>query len=417
MSKLQALLILHDRHCELTVLLYMTHENKFLEIDPPAFYFSDTREAYNDISSHYREFGIIEANALQHSTRELIFSCDLHWPRRIEAVVSRLSNYHSCRKVAHEAILALSGLSPKNIEETLPTFTGKLSNIIIKKQSQYDHGKSVCKFLEYIQEQKESGYQLKGISSGIEKLDSYLSGFQKGKTYVLAGMEKLGKSRFATFLTSVWGKKGIGGIWFSMEMREDDIHGCILSHRSVVNSHKIGCPSIQESEVNQVLSGAQEYLNEPLHIDTTSSASLEHIREVIKQKRIEWKGKCDVTFVVVDYIQRMVSGDNKASSLEDAAKGLADIARDENVIMISISQLAQAYEKDPNAVNNPHHYIKGSKGIREAADCMLVLFKPKDAYESEDAKGIDIFVVQRNGLSNIAVKTIAQLQYCSFKGE
>jgi len=417
-AMLENMLTLKDRHCELTVLLYMVHENKYLELDPQAFYCSDTREAYIDISTQYQRSGVVEVNALQHSTRELVLECNLYFPRKIEAVVQRLTNYLSCRKVAHEANLALSELNPANVEEELPKFTSALSNIIIQKQSQYNHGKSVYDFIEYMREQKKSGHQLKGISSEIEKLDKILSGFQKQKMYVLAGMEKLGKSRFAIHLTSRWLNKRIGGIWFSMEMQEGDIHEGILANRAIVNSSSIGSPGIRDDEIEKVIENAHLYMNEPLHIDRTSSVTLEHIQEVIKQKRIEWKKDGhNVVFVVVDYIQRMVSGDYKAASLEDAAKGLADIARDEDVIMITISQLSRAILHDPKAIHHPHHFIKGSKGIAEAADCMIVLFKPEEGYESDDAKEIHAHIVQRQGISEIAVKTIAQLQFCSFKGD
>ena len=415
MSTLSDLLSSHDRKCELSLILHMVYENHFIEIVPEAFYVTQARESYEAIADQHNEHGSIELTALPDTVRECVFEiADYHYPKDITIIKKKVIDNYNTRKAAITISKAFKTLNSSTIYESLSQITRNFSAIATGDDITYDHGKSVYKFLEYCKEQKDSDHRLSGISSELPYLDNLLGGWQKGKTYILGGMEKLGKSRFCAYLTSVWAKKNIGGMWFSMEMQENDIHECILSNRSIVDSSLIGSPSIQTDQFDKVLRSSQNYLNEPLSIITESSISPEFIREKIRAQKVMWKKQGhSVVYVVVDYIQRMVSGENQPRQLEDAAKKLADIGRDEGVIMIVISQLSQAAEREHNM--SPHQFIKGSKGIREAADAILVLYKIKKDIEADDAKDIGVYVVQRKGKSNLGVAMRAQLQYTSFK--
>jgi len=410
------LLSKHSRINEKIIILYMAYENQYVELPEECFYNSNTRKCYVAIKSQYLKNASIEINTLPDYVKEMILEIgDMNYPRNISLITEDLLNNLRLRNIAKIIIQSTNDITPENVSDRIGEITQQMSGLITSNKIEYEHGKSVASILEFCRDQKESDRQLIGISSGLENFDKHIGGFQKKKTYILGGMEKLGKSRFCTFLTSVWSKKKIGGMWFSMEMSENDIHECIIAHRSNINSALIGSPGIDSQDFRKMLKDSQPYINEPVSISTESSITPEYIREKIRAQKIIWHKKgFEVVYVVVDYIQRMVYGDNQAKQLEDTAKRLSNIARDENIIMIVISQLSQAAESNVHKLS-PHQFIKGSKGIREAADGIFVLYKDNDCCSKAESKELKIYIVQRKGQSNVFQKLEAQLQFSNFK--
>jgi replicative DNA helicase len=311
-----------------------------------------------------------------------------------------------------EALKATKQFSiSENHQKDISDLILTLNKLNLDEIDEYDHQRSVTETSLYIYDSKKNGRNMLGISSNLETIDKYLNGWQRKKTYVIGGMEKLGKSRFCLELASCWLSKGIGGIEFSLEMSANDIHECIIGNRALIDTAKFGTDNITADELYRMSAKAGTYLNEPLYISTRSSVTLEYIRSVIRRQKIKFKSAgYDVVWVVVDYIQRMVDGDNRAGKLEDVAKGLADIARDEDVIMIPISQLSQEAERDAHPDYSPHRFIKGSKGIREAADVIIVIYKTKEGKHYA-------YIVQRKGKSNISIPLIPQLEFSRFRDD
>ena len=123
-------------------------------------------------------------------------------------------------------------------------------------------------------------------------------------------------------------------------------------------------------------------------------------------------------FVIVDYIQRMhVAGaESRTKEVERCANELADIARDEQVVMVIISQLSAEAEKitfvQSSASRGKAHapiyaFFKESGAIIEACDAAVALVDPARGtpFDTEaDSKELEAIILQREGATDVFIK-------------
>lgn len=283
------------------------------------------------------------------------------------------------------------------------------------KNIEYSHGHSVMDFWKSVQERGLNKDKIMGMRTPWAKLNSIINNLQKGRTYIIGGLKKTGKSRFAIHLTSGLLEDGHSGLWFSMEMQPFAIHACIMAARTGTDTNDLHSGKIIQRSMEELLEKSGTYMNEPLYISNKSSVSPAYVSTVIKSRK--HKGRVD--FVVIDYVQRMRGRGNgkngRVEELENIMADLSDIARDENIALIILSQLSGEAEKKTG--NPVYSYFKGSQAILECADTAIVLTDPnRGAPMAPDAthKDIDAMIIQRDGVSDVEINFNAFLQYSKF---
>jgi replicative DNA helicase len=292
-----------------------------------------------------------------------------------------------------------------------------INDIALKavKESEYSHGHSVMDFWQSVKERGLNKDKMRGMRTPWKAINDIINNLQKGRTYIIGGLKKTGKSRFAIHLTSGLLQDGHSGLWFSMEMQPFAIHACILASRTDTDTNNLHSGQIIQRNMESLVEKSGSYMNEPLYISNKSSVSPAYVSTVIKSRK--HKGRVD--FVVIDYVQRMrgrvTSKGNRVEELENIMADLSDIARDENIALIILSQLSGEAEKKTG--NPVYSYFKGSQAILECADTAIVL---TDANRGEptsplqDHKEIDAMIIQRDGVSDVEINFNAYLQYSKF---
>ena len=344
---------------------------------------------------------------------------------KFQPLIEEVRRAHRIREFSKECFKTLRIISndTESADEIAVDAIGRMAKIATYSgNKEYDHVLSSMEFLNEQQQAKQSGRDFSGMSTQIPKLDKLLGGWQRKKTYVVGGLEKLGKTRFVVGeLISNWLNRGHAGIFFSLEATENDVHEMIIANRCNINTDAMGTGSLVDGQISSMEAEIKNrYSDQKLYIDTTSSVTISHIKTRIRRQKQLWG---DVEWIAVDYIQRMVSGDDRVGKLEDVAKSLADIGRDENVCVVVISQLSAEAEKNDfhNGRKLPvYAFIKGSKGIREAADAIIVFDDPNrgepiaeaDRYEPKE---ILAYILQRKGPSDVYVKLVSQRQYAKYR--
>jgi len=283
------------------------------------------------------------------------------------------------------------------------------------KDVEYSHGHSVMGFWESVKERGLNKDKIMGMRTPWLRLNNVINNMQKGRTYIIGGLKKTGKSRFAIHLTSGLLQDGHSGIWFSMEMQPFAIHACIMAVRTETDTNHLHNGEIFKRNMDGLIEQSGSYMNEPLYISNKSSVSPAYISTVIKSRK--HKGRVD--FVVVDYVQRMRGRGNgkngRVDELENIMADLSDIARDENIALIILSQLSGEAEKKTG--NPVYSYFKGSQAILECADTAIVLTDANRgtpmAIDSTH-KDIDAMIIQRDGASDVEINFNGFLQYSKF---
>jgi replicative DNA helicase len=283
------------------------------------------------------------------------------------------------------------------------------------KDVEYSHGHSVMDFWKTVQDRGLNKDKIRGMRTPWKVMNDIINNLQKGRTYIIGGLKKTGKTRFAIHLTSGLLQDGHSGLWFSMEMQPFAIHACILASRTDTDTNNLHSGQLIQRNMNDLVEKSGAYMNEPLYISNKSSISPAYVSTVIKSQ----KHKGSVDFVVIDYVQRMRGRGNgkngRVDELENIMADLSDIARDENIALIILSQLSGEAEKKTG--NPVYSYFKGSQAILECADTAIVL---TDANRGtpvgalQEYKEIDAMIIQRDGASDVEINFDAYLQYSKF---
>jgi replicative DNA helicase len=380
---------------------------------PDSYFSGDYLECYMAIKKQYEATGKIEVSILPTKLLDIALKSDeIAFPKNYEPIIDALSKEFR-RLQAWAAICELGKKLKTSVDcdEFIVSHNEKMVKVMQEyKVSEYKHDISVSKFTDMVDERKNSPGLLKGLPSSMPDLDKTIRGWQHGKLYAVGGLKKTGKSRFVINLMSFWLSMGKKGIIFSMEMNENDIHSCIVGNRHNINTSLIGTSEINEQQVAIIHAEADNYKRQGLIIDRTSAVKIINVKNQI----LKAKDSGSIDFVIVDYIQRMSGeGEKRVNQIEGCITRLADIARDENVIMIVLSQLSGAAE---HKTDSPiYSFFKESQAIIEACDCALVLFDEKRGEEKADVgHEIKCTILQRDGVSDYSIPLWAELKYSKF---
>jgi replicative DNA helicase len=283
---------------------------------------------------------------------------------------------------------------------------------------EYDHQKSVFEYMKsveqkYLDPKKD---KIAGFRIGIPRIDNTINGFQRGLSYIVGGLKKTGKSRFAVNVAAKLLEQSLGGVIFSMEMPVNKIHACFIANAAKIDTSNLHSGNMTPEQIGMFTHHANRYLGQELYISKQSAISPDVVRARIRAQRV----KHAVDFVVVDYIQRMrIYGmESRTKEVERCALDLADIGRDENVIMIILSQISGEYEKMPGRNIPIYAFFKESQAIVESADVVIALYDPNRGKEQEgieDFKNLKSVIIQRDGKGDIFCDLQARLQYAQFE--
>jgi len=423
-SDVLALLNSHSELAEKQLICKMIETDDFINVPVDYIYNTKIRELY---MRYFREFemnGSVNFVSVEISQQELLSECmEVSTPKELRAVLNDLKKHYKIRRYIKEAMRgARKIIDDDNNISLILNDANKLTTELLtedEKCQSYSHGHSVMDWLSFVKEAKDSNNELRGYSSGpnLPDIDTKINGWELGKMYLVSGLEKLGKSRFTRALVSYWLSENYGCAFFMLEEDADAIHECIICNRTTINTDVIGTNSLNDYDFSSLMKSANVYMNQPLYVSNRSAIDPQYIISAIRSQKIKMKKEynADLMFVVVDYVQRMSENlGSKHENMEKIASELANIARDENVCMIVVSQMNSNAEKVKGVpVHTQQRY---GKALREAASCMITFDHSKDDEDEEekDYRTIKAHIRQRKGVSEQFVYLRAQLQYSQY---
>jgi len=428
----QSLMSYRDLVAERSLLSRITDTHEWVDV-PPEWFGGDPERAYYEAlkRQHYDHRSIEPALLFEkfENLQVLLADCATAADYRIQ--VSHLRTAYQIREYARgiakiEAILAAS--PSENAIEALSATSALAASLYTlgDEDVEYSHAQSVTEWMESVAAGMTHESALRGMRSGLPDIDNAISGWEKGKVYLLGGLEKLGKSRLLRYVTSQFLNDDHGGIMFMLEEDPYAIHECIIANRAGVNTDDMGTNHLTSKAFRRMASAAMDYAAQPLYISTKSAMTPEYVGEMIKRKRVEFaKAGHTLDWVAIDYIQRMTAHGHRSENEMYAhiASTLADVARDEHVCMIEISQVNSDVErgKSKSAV---HAFLRYGKVFKEAASCIIVLDDPErrgsgedstSTYGGEPCRIMTADILQRRGISNVKVKLRGMLQYSKYE--
>lgn len=237
-----------------------------------------------------------------------------------------------------------------------------------------------------------NGENKQNLSSGFSSLDTILTGLSPSDLIILAARPAMGKTSFALNIAVNAAKRSGKDIAiFSLEMSSQQLVERMLASESRIQSNKLHTGFLEQEEWASLASGAQKLSETNIYLDDTPNITVTEMKG--KLRRLSNLG-----LVVVDYLQLMSTGrrdGNRVQEISEITRNLKILAKELNVPVISLSQLARGPEsrQDHRPMLSD---LRESGSIEQDADIVLFLYRD-EYYNPEDGKvGIAECIVAKN---------------------
>ncbi|HIS49706.1 MAG TPA: replicative DNA helicase [Candidatus Gallacutalibacter pullistercoris] len=220
----------------------------------------------------------------------------------------------------------------------------------------------------------------RGIPTGIGELDDTITGLNRSDLIILAARPGMGKTSFALNIArhaAVTARKRVA--FFSLEMSREQLASRLLSTESLVSGTKLRTGELKEGEWARLIEGGDILSKAPIYLDDNSSITVPEMKAKIRRLK-------DVDLVIIDYLQLMNSArriDNRVQEISEITRNLKIMAKELNVPVITLSQLARGSEK-----RTEHRPVlsdlRDSGSIEQDADIVLFLYR-EDYYQNGDS--------------------------------
>ena len=236
---------------------------------------------------------------------------------------------------------------------------------------------------------------LTGISSGFERIDEMLLGFQNSDLIILAARPSMGKTALALNIAE---NIALGArrqppravAVFSLEMSAESLVRRMLCCRAEVSSQALSRGQVGRKEHGQLIEAADALRQAPIYVDDT--AGLEALDLRARARRL--KRRYGIDFIVVDYLQLMnfskfanEGRQRETSAISQALKGMA---KELKVPVLVLSQLSRAPEtRDPKEGKPKLSDLRDSGAIEQDADVVMLLRRPAQQKSGKEDDQVD----------------------------
>ena len=268
-----------------------------------------------------------------------------------------------------------------------------------------------------LSEAASSGKKIPGLSTGLNDLDRYILGLNKGELILIAARPGMGKTSIALNIAmNVAKKSGKTVAVFSLEMSREQLVSRLLAGEGLVPSQNLLTGQLNSDEWKRIAAAAQVLSATDMRIDDNPMLSVSDMNA--QCRRISNLG-----LVVIDYLQLMQSaggdsrkyaGENRQQVVSDISRMLKIMAKELNVPVICLSQLSRASEGRPN--KRPMlSDLRESGAIEQVADVVIGLYR-EGYYNAEcEEPNVSEAIVLKNRKGQTGTVKLAWLaEYTTF---
>lgn len=235
-----------------------------------------------------------------------------------------------------------------------------------------------------------------GVTTGLQSLDTRLSGLQESQLILVAARPAMGKTALGLTLARNAAKSGKSVAFFSLEMSSYQLVQRLLSMVSMVELENIITGKIAPEERSLIIEAAKEINEKDLYVDETSAITLSELRS--KSKKL--KAEVGLDLIVIDYLQLMTGEgriENRQQEIANISRGLKSLSKELEIPVLALAQLSR--EADKRTDHKPIlSDLRESGAIEQDADVVLLLYR-EDYYNEDDNPNLAklILAKHRNG--------------------
>lgn len=244
--------------------------------------------------------------------------------------------------------------------------------------------------------------EVRGISTGFEKLDNLLSGLQRSDLIILASRPSLGKTSLALDIArnaSVNHKIPVA--IFSLEMSTQQLVDRFIASEAHVDLWRLRTGRLREEDYDfERINAALARLAEaPIYIDDAATSTVLQMRAMARRLQAE----TNLGLIVIDYLQLMQGqrsyGDaNRVQEISEISRSLKQLARELDVPVLALSQLSRAVEQRHPPVPRLSD-LRESGSIEQDADVVMFIYREDKVKKDSSRPNIAEILVEkhRNG--------------------
>lgn len=235
------------------------------------------------------------------------------------------------------------------------------------------------------------------ISTGLRDLDEIIYGIRKERLITIAGRPGHGKSALALTIACNVVKHGHPGLFFSMEMSQEELAQRALSMHSGIDGAAIQAYRLDEREIATATDAAMRVAAWPLTVHS-GGFTLADIRTLTLQHIAEHG---DLAFIVVDYVGLVRAsgkkGQTRQQEIGETTRGLKALAMETHADVIMLAQLNREIEGRDSAVPTLSD-LREAGDIENDSNIVLFVINPEkfDQNSADKGKGI-IYVSKHRG--------------------
>jgi len=244
--------------------------------------------------------------------------------------------------------------------------------------------------------------RIKGLGTGLLKLDEMTGGLHAGELIILAARPSMGKTALALNIAqhvAMQSHQKQTVALFSLEMSRESLLTRMICASARVDQQKFRAGYLNEEDRRRLRKATNDLVQSPLFIDDTAGAHLMDIHAKLRRLKSEH----GLALVVIDYLQLM-SGrgryENRNQEISTISRGLKLLAKELKVPMLVLSQLNRAPETRPGDHRPQLSDLRESGSIEQDADLVAFIFR-EEVYKPNDEslRGLAELLVakQRNG--------------------
>jgi replicative DNA helicase len=259
---------------------------------------------------------------------------------------------------------------------------------------------------KYIEEQTKLETKVIGIPTGLNKLDSFIQGFQKSKLYYIGGRPSQGKTALLlNFIASADRPVGV----ISAESPSKSLMVRMLANKTLVDSRRIDCGKFVEGEYDSIKNSLDYFRSQDIYVEDNSDIKI----GMIYSRALEMKRRWNIQALFVDYLQ-YIKPDNwmmKLKTHEQVAHismQLKNIARKLEIPVIVASQLKRDAEGKRPVLSD----LSDSTQLERDADVVILIYNQ----QKEEGRTKTFLLVEKNREGTTGVVSVEFLkQYMQFR--
>ena len=250
------------------------------------------------------------------------------------------------------------------------------------------------------------------IETGFREMDKFLcGGFSKQEMVVLASKTGIGKTAFALNVAAHIAKTKTV-LFLSQEMSTGELIDRLFASLGQIPLSAVLSGRLTDEEYDGLTRATTAIEQLKLHIDDQGGLTLADVRS--KARRVKQMHGLDVVFL--DYLQLMTgSGANRNAEIEEISRGLKNLAKELNIVVVCLSQLNRAVEQRPNKMPVMSD-LRDSGSIEQDANIIMFLHRDEVYDPDTPAAGFADLLIRKNRqgqTGNLTMKYIGeQTRFC-----